>query len=88
MLFVVYLATLLSASDATASDYRLIIEVLNTTSSGMLRHAGICCLHRQALIMEAVGTPKTSVNLYQTARRNIAEDSYIRRRENLKSHNE
>jgi hypothetical protein len=39
-------------------------------------------------MMEAVSTSKTSVNLYQTTRRNNPEDShlYIRRRENLKSY--
>jgi hypothetical protein len=30
-----------------------------------------------ALIMEAVSTSETSVSLYQTARRNIPEDSHI-----------
>jgi hypothetical protein len=41
-----------------------------------------------ALTMEAVSTSETSANFYQTARRNIPEDSYLhtRRRENLKSH--
>jgi hypothetical protein len=36
-------------------------------------------------IMEAVSTSETSVNFYQTARRNIPEDSHphTRRRENL-----
>jgi hypothetical protein len=40
------------------------------------------------LMMEAVSTSKTSVNIYQTARRNIPEDSHLHnlRRENLKSH--
>jgi mannose/fructose-specific phosphotransferase system component IIA len=40
------------------------------------------------LIMDAVSTSKTSVNFYQTTRRNIAEDSHLHtcRRENLKSH--
>jgi hypothetical protein len=39
-----------------------------------------------ALIMEAASTPKTSVNFYQTIRRNNPEDSHLhtRRRENLK----
>jgi hypothetical protein len=37
--------------------------------------------------MEAVNS-ETSINIYQTTRRNIPEDShlFIRRRENLKSH--
>jgi hypothetical protein len=41
-----------------------------------------------ALMMEAASTSQTSVNSYQTTRRNIQEDSHlhIRRRENLKSH--
>jgi hypothetical protein len=40
------------------------------------------------LMMEAASTSETSVNVYQTTRRNIPEDSYrhTRRRENLKSH--
>jgi hypothetical protein len=41
-----------------------------------------------ALMMEAANTSETSVNFYETTRRNITEDSHlrIRRRENLKSH--
>jgi hypothetical protein len=41
-----------------------------------------------ALMMEAVSTSKTSVNFYQTTRRNNPEDSHLhtRRRESLKSH--
>jgi hypothetical protein len=40
--------------------------------------------------MEAVSTSEASVNIYQTARRNISEDSYLhnRRLVNLKSHHE
>jgi hypothetical protein len=43
------------------------------------RFRGICCLHHQgvlliALMMEAAGTSETSVNFYQTTRRNIPED--------------
>jgi hypothetical protein len=40
-----------------------------------------------ALMMEAINTSETSVNFYQTTRRNNPEDShlYTRRRENLKS---
>jgi hypothetical protein len=43
---------------------------------------------RDRLMMETVGTSETSVNFYQTTRRNIPEDSHLhtRRRENLKSH--
>jgi hypothetical protein len=39
-------------------------------------------------MMEAATTSETSVNFYQTTRRNNAEDSHLstRRRENLKSH--
>jgi hypothetical protein len=39
------------------------------------------------LMMKAVNTSETSVNLYQTTRRNIPEDIHLRnrRRENLKS---
>jgi hypothetical protein len=41
-----------------------------------------------ALIMEAVITPETSVNFYQTTQRNIPEDSLLhsRHRDNLKYH--
>jgi hypothetical protein len=41
-----------------------------------------------ALMIEAANTSKTSVNIYQTTRRIIPEDSHLRtrRRENLKSH--
>jgi hypothetical protein len=41
-----------------------------------------------ALMMEALNTSETSLNLYQTARCNIPEDSHLhtRRPENLKSH--
>jgi hypothetical protein len=40
-----------------------------------------------ALMMEAASISETSVNFYQTTRRNNPEDSYLhtRRRENLKS---
>jgi hypothetical protein len=39
-------------------------------------------------MMEAASTSETSVNLYQTTRRNNPEDSHLHthRRENLKSH--
>jgi hypothetical protein len=39
-----------------------------------------------SLMMEAVSTSETSVNFYQTAWRNIPEDSHLhnRRRDNLK----
>jgi hypothetical protein len=39
-----------------------------------------------ALVMEAASTSETSVNSYQTTRRNIPDDSHLhtRRRENLK----
>jgi hypothetical protein len=41
-----------------------------------------------ALMMEAASISETSVNFYQTTRRNNPEDSHLlaRRRENLKSH--
>jgi hypothetical protein len=41
-----------------------------------------------SLKMVAASTSETSVNFYQTTRRNDAEDSHLstRRRENLKSH--
>jgi hypothetical protein len=43
-----------------------------------------------AQMMEAASTSERSVEFYETARRNIPEDSYLhtRRRENLKSHHE
>jgi hypothetical protein len=51
---------------------------------------GACCLHLQrdeSPMMEAVSSSETSVNSYQTTRRNNPEDSHLqtRRRENLKS---
>jgi hypothetical protein len=41
-----------------------------------------------ALMMKEASTSETSVNFYQTTRRNNPEDSHphSRRRENLKSH--
>jgi hypothetical protein len=36
-------------------------------------------------MMEAASTSETSVNVYQTTRRNNPEGSHTRRRENLKS---
>jgi hypothetical protein len=41
-----------------------------------------------ALMMEAAITSETSINFYQTTRRNNTEDSHLRthRLENLKSH--
>jgi hypothetical protein len=41
-------------------------------------------------MMEAVSTPETSVNVYQTTRCNIPEDRHLhtRRLENLKSHHD
>jgi hypothetical protein len=55
---------------------------------GRLR--GFCCLHKQGdeWQEEAERTSETSVNFYQTARRNNSEDSdlHTRRRENLKSY--
>jgi hypothetical protein len=43
-----------------------------------------------ALMMEAASTSETSVNFYQTTRRNIPKDSNLhsRRSENLKSRNQ
>jgi hypothetical protein len=43
-----------------------------------------------ALMMKAVSTSETSVNLYETTWCNIPEGCHLhtRRRENLKSHNE
>jgi hypothetical protein len=41
-----------------------------------------------ALMMEAASTAETSVNFYQTTRRNVPEDSHphTRCRENIESH--
>jgi hypothetical protein len=41
-----------------------------------------------ALMMGAANTSETSINFYQTTRRNIPEDSHLHtcRREDLKSH--
>jgi hypothetical protein len=41
-----------------------------------------------ALMMGAASTSETSINIYQTTRHNIPDDSHLRtcRRENLKSH--
>jgi hypothetical protein len=52
------------------------------------RFRGPCCLHNQALMMEATRTSETFVNFYQTTRRYNPEDSHLRihRRENLKSY--
>jgi hypothetical protein len=42
----------------------------------------------RTIALEAASTSETSVNYYQTTRRNNPEDSHLhtRRRENLKSH--
>jgi hypothetical protein len=55
------------------------------------RFGGAYCLHHrgdEAVIMGAVSISGTSINLYQTARRNIPEDSHLHTRhlENMKSH--
>jgi hypothetical protein len=41
------------------------------------RFRGPCCLHYQALMMEAAGTSETLVNFYQTTRRYNPEDSHL-----------
>jgi hypothetical protein len=44
------------------------------------RFRGACCIHHQiiiALMIEAASTPETSVNIYQTTRRNNPEDSHL-----------
>jgi hypothetical protein len=51
---------------------------------------GVYCLHHQgdesSLMMEAISTSEMSVNVYQTTRRNIPDDSHLHTcRENLKS---
>jgi hypothetical protein len=55
---------------------------------GILWDVAACSLGDGALMMAAVSTSETLVNLYHTARRNIPEDSHLRthRRENRKSH--
>jgi hypothetical protein len=56
------------------------------------RFRGAFCLRHQgdeyARVMEAARTSETSVNFYQTTRRNNPEDSHLhtRRPENLKFH--
>jgi hypothetical protein len=52
----------------------------------LLRHAVWHKFSDIALVMEAASTSETSVNLYQTTRRNSPEDSHlhIRRHDNLK----
>jgi hypothetical protein len=44
--------------------------------------------HQGTLMMQALSASETSVNFYETTRRNIPEDSHLRTRcrENLKSH--
>jgi hypothetical protein len=37
-----------------------------------------CLLQGIALMMEAASTTETSVNFYETTRRNIPEDSHLR----------
>jgi hypothetical protein len=46
------------------------------------------CLHHHPLMLEAVSTSEKSVSFYQTAQRNIPEESHPHRRrlENMKSH--
>jgi hypothetical protein len=39
-----------------------------------------------ALMIKAISTSETSINFYETARRNVREGCHTRRRENLKSH--
>jgi hypothetical protein len=41
------------------------------------RFRGTCCLHRVALITDAVSISKTSIKFYQIARRNNPEDSHL-----------
>jgi hypothetical protein len=56
---------------------------------GRFRGAYCRAMMEAALMMKTVSTSETSVNFYQTTRRNNSEDSHLhtRRRENLKSHN-
>jgi hypothetical protein len=66
--------------------------------AGFCKHCNDFCYHKRRGIwtsrvpritqmLEAAGASETSVNLYQTTRRNVSEDSHFhtRRRENLKS---
>jgi hypothetical protein len=50
------------------------------------KYKGLACYG--ALMMEAASISETSINFYQTTRRNNPEDSHLhtRRRENMKSH--
>jgi hypothetical protein len=52
------------------------------------RFRGVYSIVRSILMIESVSTSETSVNFYETTRRNIPEGRHLhtRRRENLKSH--
>jgi hypothetical protein len=43
----------------------------------------LCCLVVIALMMEAVSTSETSMNFYETARRNIPEDNHLQQKISL-----
>jgi hypothetical protein len=59
----------------------------NFKNTAVFWDVALCILWAMALVMEAVSTSETSVNFYETTRRNIPKDSHlhIRRCENLKS---
>jgi hypothetical protein len=75
-------------------------DKMREMSSGMLRSVvwqkfidvsevlAASIIRAKTLMMETARTSETSVNVYQTTRCNIPEDSHLhtRRRENLKSH--
>jgi membrane-bound lytic murein transglycosylase MltF len=77
----------LSTTNPTWTDLGVNLEVCGEKpATNRLRYGTARAMI--ALMMEAVRSSETSVNFYQTTRRNIPEDSHLhtRRRENLKSH--
>jgi hypothetical protein len=63
--------------------WQKLTDVSEVLGSSIIRAASIII----ALMMEAAGISETSVNFYQTTRRNNPEEGHLqtRRRENLKS---
>jgi hypothetical protein len=63
-------------------------EVIQVITRNMTVFWLVAACSQGALMMELASTSETSVNIYQTTRRNNSEDGQvqIRRRENLKCH--
>jgi hypothetical protein len=61
---------------------------LTDVSEVLTASINIALISLVALMMESVSTFETSINLYETARHNIPDNSHLHilRRENLKSH--